>query len=370
MTHRPARLLAVATALAVVGLSAGCGADEAGHDPGSGQASEAAAEGVVWIASEGSDALTLLDARTGEVLTTLAGIAAPHNVQATPDGSAAWATSSGGVVQVDAATLEVVGAAPSGAHPAHVVAGPEDSVWVTASEDGVLVEHTGDLAEQTSHRLGGAPHGMRMAHDGSFAAVANTGRGTVDLVDLDAGAAVRSVRVGPSPVQTAVSADDSEVFVSVAGSNEVVRIDVASGEVTGRVEVPSAPAQVWITSDGLLLSANQGTEEDPGETVSLIDTDTMEVVADVTTAPGPHGIVVDEAEQRAWVTNTYDDSVTLVDLDEREAVATVKVGHRPNGITLTSTTPASYPDPVVMLELPDGISDGGGHDHGSEGHSH
>ena len=146
---------------------------------------------------------------------------------------------------------------------------------------------------------------MRVAPDESFVAVANNGAGTVDLVDLpleedgaDGAGGTRSVDVGAEPVQVAISPDSRTVFVAVAGSRSIVRVDVATAEVTGKVEVDAAPAQVWATGTGQVLSANQGTDDDPGSTLSVIDADTMRIVADVPTGQGPHGIVVTEDDAR------------------------------------------------------------------------
>lgn len=363
LPHRP--LLAAVIALA----TAGCGSAD---DP---QEWAEPTGPVVWVAAEGTDALTLLDGVTGDVITTVAGVAAPHNVQGTPDGDSVWVTTAGGVVEVDAASLTAAAAAPSGSHPAHVVAGPHGTVWATAYGEGAVYEHTSDLGRSTRHAVGGGPHGMRVAPDGRFAAVANLRAGRVDLVDLsrahrgrhDRESWLRSVRVGAAPVQTAISADSSTVFVSVSGTREVVRVDAASAEVTGRVTVPSAPAQIWATSTGLVLSADQGTEDDPGSTLSIIDAESMEVVATVPTGSGPHGIVVDEQETRAWVTNSFDDSVTIVDLEDRTPLGTVLVGGAPNGITLTDTVPAEEPGAAVYLTLPAPFAPQP-HDHGEHGH--
>lgn len=43
--------------------------------------------GSVWVADEGGDSLTVLDAGTDAVVTTLTGLAGPHNVQVGNDGA-------------------------------------------------------------------------------------------------------------------------------------------------------------------------------------------------------------------------------------------------------------------------------------------
>lgn len=364
MTDRSlARLGAgAATVMALAILPAGCGGAEEDVS------SESSARPVVWVANEGDDSLSVLDARTGRPLSTLTGVEGPHNVQASASGDRVWVTGLGGVIQIGSESLAVQHVSPAGEHPAHVVAGP-DGVLVTSYGDGSLRDFTDELEPRGTHPLGGGPHGMRVAPDTSFVAVANNGAGTLDLVDMPLGqdgkgaARTRSVDVGPEPIQAAVSADSRTVFVAVAGSREVVRVDVATARVTGRVEVDAAPAQVWATGTGLVLAANQGTEKAPGSTLSVIDAETMRVVADVATGQGPHGIVVTPDDASAWVTNTYDDSVTLVDLETLEAVASYDVGDRPNGITLGRTSLTDV-EAQTLLVMPPRYAPAEGHAHG------
>jgi YVTN family beta-propeller protein len=322
----------------------------------------------VWVANEGDATVSVLDPESGATKATLTGVPGAHNVQSA-DGGSVYVTAAAGVVAVDAHEYFVQAHAAAGDHPAHVVAAPDGSVFVTSSGDGVVHRYAEGLEPDGGHLVGGAPQGMRISADGTLAAVANTGAGTVDLISLDSRREVRAVPVGPDPVQVAVTDDAGTVFVSVAGSAEVVRVDVASGRVTGRTAVPAPPAQIWLTGDGRVLSANQGTPVDPGSTLSVIDTESMEIAGTVRTGAGPHGIAVDPSERRVWVTNAYDDSVTIIDLPALEPLATVPVGDAPNGITFTSVI-GHHPQPRLELALPDRA---GGHGHGRStdaGHGH
>ncbi len=49
--------------------------------------------GTVWVADEGGNSLTVIDAATNKVVKTITGIMGPHNVQVAPDGKTVWATS-------------------------------------------------------------------------------------------------------------------------------------------------------------------------------------------------------------------------------------------------------------------------------------
>ena len=81
--------------------------------------------GSVWVADEGRDSLSVIDAATNAVTMTLNGIKAPHNIQVGPDGAVVYAVSSAGVVvAIDPTTYRVTATAPTGAQPAHVIEAP------------------------------------------------------------------------------------------------------------------------------------------------------------------------------------------------------------------------------------------------------
>ena len=161
--------------------------------------------------------------------------------------------------------------------------------------------------------LSAGPHGLRPSPDGSAVVVANTTAGAIDVVDTATNAVAASIPVGDSPPQVAVSADGRYVYVTLIGSSSVVKVDLAEQQVIGSVAVPAPPVQLYLTADGTrLLSADQGTDDTPGTTVTMIDPESMTVESTVQAGSGPHGVVIEPTGQRAWVTNLYDDTVSVI----------------------------------------------------------
>ncbi|MEF9606346.1 DUF305 domain-containing protein, partial [Paracoccus sp. PXZ] len=78
--------------------------------------------------------------------------------------------------------------------------------------------------------------------------------------------------------------------------------------------------------------ANQGTEAEPNDTVSVIDTAIGQVVKTITTGRGAHGVSASADGVYVFVTNIADDTVSIIDVGSQEVVKTVPVGDRPNGI--------------------------------------
>jgi len=108
-----------------------------------------------------------------------------------------------------------------------------------------------------------------------------------------------------------------------------------------------------VTPDGShLLVANQGTETHPGKRLSVIDTTTFRPIAQIPTGNGSHGVVVDPAGTRAYVTDVYGGDVAVVDLRTLRTVAHIQVGNEPNGISFSQFAPTIPRTPVLKLPLP------------------
>ncbi len=314
-----------------------------------GDGHEAAAggiEGTVWVANEEEGSLSVIDAATNRVVATLRGIEGPHNVQASPDGLSAWAVSGhdDAAVRVDAETYEVTGVVSVGDSPAHVVVLPDGSAaYVTnAGDDTVSVIDVGTLEVVATIPVGAYPHGLRPSPDGRLVVLANAGGTTLTVIDTATSTVSAEIEVGKAPVQVAFSPDGAFVYASLRDEDAVAKIDLATGAVVGKVSVGPGPIQVYVSPDGrYVVAANQGTEDAPGTTLSIVDAATFVAVAEVETGLGAHGVVVDPSSRYAYVANLYSDDVAVVDLEERAVVARIPVGDVPNGISFSPLPPAS-----------------------------
>lgn len=312
--------------------------------------------GSVWVADEGADGLTVLDAATNAVVTTVTGVKEPHNVQVGRDGASVYAVSGGTnqVVAIDAATYTLKAVASTGSAPAHVIDAPNGKVYVTNAEDGtVSVYQSPGLTPVARIDLGGMPHGLRPAAGGSVIVVANTTADRLDLIDPNTDRLIGAVPVGTGPLQVAVTADGRYAYAGVTEPPAVVKADLVSRTVVGSAPVPTAPVQLYMTPDEeTMLSANQGTSEKPGNTMSVIDTAAMTIRDTVGTGSGPHGVVIDTSGTRAWVSNIFDDSVSVIDLGSRSALATIAVGKEPNGVSYSPRPPTVPASATITLDVP------------------
>jgi YVTN family beta-propeller protein len=318
----------------------------------------------VYVANEGADTVSVLDAASFKTLANVRVGKMPHNVQASPDGKLVWVTNNGepdqssdapahkGMAKVDhdamgkpgalwaidTATNAVVAKVAVGMHPAHVVVSPDGRfAYVTNGGDNtVSVIDTSAQRLMVTIPVGQFPHGIRISPDGKQAYVANLKGGTVSVIDTATHKEVVQVPAGKGPAQVGFTPDGRFAFVSLSEENAVAVIDPAKRQVIRKVVVGSVPIQLYATPDSrTLLVANQGSRKKPGNTVSLIDLASFKVAKTVVTGAGAHGVVVDRDGRYAYVTNTYANSVSVLDVKGRKVTKTFPVGKGPNGISVT-----------------------------------
>ncbi|WP_244859837.1 cytochrome D1 domain-containing protein [Intrasporangium calvum] len=322
------------------------------------------------MANEDGASLSVIDAATNTVVTSVKGVEGPHNVQVSPDSRTVWAVSGHDsmAVMLDAGTLALHGVVPTGAAPAHVIVTLDGkTTYTTNGADGTVTAiDAATMKPLATIPVGEGPHGLRPSPDGRWIYVANVSGNTLSVIDTSANTKVADIEVGKAPAQVAFSPDGRFVYASINAEDALVKVDVQTREVVGRVMVGDGPIQTYVSPDNrYVLVANQGTKERPGTTVSVIDTTSFTVARTVETGQGAHGVVVDPSSRHAYVTNLYGNDVAVLDLNELRVVGRIPVGDKPNGISF-STVPVSEQAPVT-IELPEGqgIGDQG---HGGDGH--
>lgn len=330
----------------------------AGHHPAAEtvSAQDHAIHGSVWVADEEGNSITVIDASTNQVLTTLTGVEGPHNLQVSPDGRSVWAVSghTSTALAIDAQTYALLGTVPTGAHPAHIILTPDGkAAYVTNADDNtVSVLDTATFQATATIPVGEYPHGLRPSPDGRWVYVANAKSTTLSVIDTSTDTKVADVEVGQQPVQVAFSPDGNVVYASLNGDNAVAKVDVNTRMLVGKVDVGIGPIQVFVTPDNrYLLVANQGTEGSPSTAVSIVDTATFSVVNTVETGSGAHGVVIEPSGRYAYITNLYGNSAAVLDLTTQEVIATVPTGTAPNGISFSPLAAAPAPSAEIALAV-------------------
>lgn len=135
-----------------------------------------AATAKVYVADEGADTVSVIDAASFKKMASIPVGQGPHNVQVWPDGKLVWVTNNGEPGQL--AETMPAGQIPKSEHGAMAGAGAKvGAVWVIDTATDTVVSKL---------QVGKHPAHVVMAGDGRAAYVTNAGDNTVGGVDTAA----------------------------------------------------------------------------------------------------------------------------------------------------------------------------------------
>jgi YVTN family beta-propeller protein len=234
----------------------------------------------LWVASIGSDTVTLVDPASGGTIDSFT--AGDDPLAITNAFGSIWVTNrnSGTVSRLDPATGDTIATIDAPGRPAAFGVGTAD-LWVVQAD------------------------------------------GTVSRIDPDTNEVTAAVPV-TTPAGLAVT--DEAVWASSFEGNEVVQIDPNELTIVDSIATGANPDAIAL-GDGVLWVTNRG-----DGTVSRIDLATREAeVVDVGTAPA--GIALDG--DRVWVIDNADGTLVLLDAATGAVQASVPVGGRPLGLVVT-----------------------------------
>ncbi|WP_264738033.1 YncE family protein [Cytobacillus firmus] len=305
---------------------------------------------------EGS--ISKIDAANNSIVTTIELDGSVHNVQVSPDGKMIGATvmpsmaghgggdvGHGEKMEMGAKAVfysiesnKLIQEVEVGNHPAHLVFS-EDGKYaaITNNEDSsVTFIDMPSFNVVNTVETGKGPHGFRISSVSKRAYIANMGEDTVSVVNLENMKEEKRIKVGTAPVTTGVTSDGKTLVATLNGENALAVVDLATDKVD-KIPVGTGPAQVYIDGkDQFAYVANQGTEETPSSSVTVIDLAAKKATTEIKTGKGSHGVVTSPDNKMVYVTNMFEDTVSIIDKELNKVIETIEVKGVPNGISITN----------------------------------
>ena len=133
-----------------------------------------------------------------------------------------------------------------------------------------------------------------------------------------------------------ITPDNKRFYVSMPQSNQVAVIDVPTWNVVANIDAGTKPTRLALQHDQRYLWV--GTADG----VTVVDTVTAKPAAQIKTGAGPHEIVLNDDDQRAYVTNKEAGTVSIIDVPRLATLKEIKVGAKPVAIAFSSVSQTAY----------------------------
>ena len=251
-------------------------------------------EKSLLVANATSDTLTFLDPRTAEVQRTVKGIVDPYQLRFSPDMK--WfVTVANRLNHVDfyrwdGKDFTLVKRVPSSKTPSHLwIDSKSTTVYASMQDSDELVAF--DLNTQAIKwrtKTGPTPADVYLTADDKTLLVGLTGSDGVEVYDVTGKEPklTKKIPTGKGAHAFRAAGDKRHVYVSNRVANSISKIDLQTMQVVANYPVPGGPDCMDVSADGRLIYVTSRW----AKKLSVVDTQTGKVVRQVPVGKSPHGV--------------------------------------------------------------------------------
>jgi YVTN family beta-propeller protein len=204
---------------------------------------------VIYVSNEETAETSVVDLRSGKVVSRIKVGGEPEGVTLRPDGKVVYVTSEvdNKVFAIDVAKRKVLNAIEVGARPRSVVFTPDGKTAFVTCElgaqvavlDGQTHKARGHIAVEAP---GARPMGGVLSPDAKLLYVSNGRGSSVTIIDVGTEKVTGTIaKVGVRPWGIAVSTDGRRLYTANGPSNDVSVIDLATKAVIKQIKVGRSP---------------------------------------------------------------------------------------------------------------------------------
>ena len=243
------------------------------------------------------------------------------------------------VYVLDGETHEIVKAIRTAARPRHLQFNPERTLIYAACGDGNTIDIIDVAKLELVDRIGPIddPEAFDLSPDGRIMYISLEDAGALGILDLDRYFDEREEAPELAVAEVSTAADDdltSEDDEEDEGGEDD-EAEMLPGMTT--VEVGEEPEGILVSPDGRLAYVTS----EVANLVHVVDTETLELTANVLVGNRPRRFALTPDEAELWVSNELSGSVSIIDPNSNEVVETIEFlppGFRPEDVTPVGVT--------------------------------
>ncbi len=296
--------------------------------PGNARAHESY-EHYLFVPDRALPQITVIDTNSDTVIAQIPVGKVPHQVtvSATLGKLVVSNTADDTISIIDLETFKVRATLQLGSAPEHMELSPGGDLLAVGNIDGGTVSLVSLAEEREIARVPGLnhPHNLTFSPDGSKLYVANLGAGYVSVIDVAQARIIDEIPVAEPRlivakatdaeyqgiINVTASADGRLGFAAHGESGSLAVIDLVTGERVRSLALGDRPWRAYSAANGrYMLVPNNG-----DGTISVISTETLDVVATLPGAAGVTGVNSDPAGHTAFAISRAENKLVLLDLD-------------------------------------------------------
>ncbi|POB11850.1 hypothetical protein CO251_02625 [Sulfobacillus sp. hq2] len=240
---------------------------------------------------------------------------------------------------INAATNQVVSTLPVGTDPTYLGTNPTNgNVYVANNNSGTVsvINEANQVADTIA--VGNTPSGIAVDVNTGNIYVSQWSPGTVSVIDGATNTVSQTITVGGQPFTPVFDPANGDIYVPCWSTSAVDVINTRTNQVVQSIPVGSRPNYATVDpANGDVYIANW-----ESNTVSVINSATNSVVATIAVGTHPRAIAVNPLNGNLYVTNNGSDTVSVINGTTNTVIQTIGAGASPAGIAADSANGTVY----------------------------
>ena len=346
-----AAIAAGAVALCAISCSSSRQARESASHPG---LSAAAGYGV-YVTSEISGDLSVIDPATFKVVSRIHLGKRPRGIHASPDGRTIYVALSGsppegpdvdestlpppdksadGIGVYDVAQNKLMKIMQGGSDPENFAVSHDGKTLYVSNEDASGVSFV-DVAQgkvTTTIHTGDEPEGVAVTPDGKLVYSTSEDEGTLSVIDPEQRKLLKTFKIGRRPRNIVFMPDGKHGYANAENDGAVDLFDAIKNEKRQTIQLGQRgqikPMGLALSPDGSRLCVTTGR----GGKVFVIDTATNQAITSIDAGKRPWGIALSPDGKTIFTANGPSNDVSVIDANSQRVITKISVPGGPWGV--------------------------------------
>ncbi|MEC1742826.1 cytochrome D1 domain-containing protein [Schinkia azotoformans] len=186
----------------------------------------------------------------------------------------------------------------------------------------------------------GPPPQLVIEDQQSLIYVPNAGEGTVSVIDPNENKVVDTLSLGTKQAShgIALSLDGKTLYTGTGFEGQsLIVIDTETMEVINEIKFNGGVHGIDLSGDGqfLYVSLSPGLGNDGNGALAVLKTDTMEKIAEIDTVVGSSHVAVTPDGSQVWLAHANGGKVSVIDTKTNTVVKIIKVAEVPNEVAVS-----------------------------------
>jgi len=280
----------------------------------------------VFVACHGAEQVTVIDAATLDVLTSVDVGGRIRAVDINESSGLVYASCyDDGIIEVeDGNSSQWHDRILLDGYPCGLAVDPlNNRIWVADSEgQAVWAVDENTMAVVDTIAVGKKPRDIAMNASYGKALVVNYQSNDLTILDINAMTVTSNLLLGSWPTRLLVAQTAERLYVSDTSSDRVLAVDLNTHQVAGTAIVENDPMGVAACGDRLYVTNSQSNQ------ISVVDTGTFQTVGTIQVGEMPWSADADPQRDRVYVTTFEPGDLWIIDAAADTVVRSLEIGSR------------------------------------------